>query len=446
MGQVIRLSLHTRHESAVGLGTLRQLTGMSPAEFAAAVANEAGEPVPMSVYMAYETDEPPPGAILSAARRVAARACPPDLARVGETAADAVSQQARPPQLDALTSPTLSEPAELFMGAAAESTADALLRAGHIGADVMPGLVQHVMQVARSYNSESRLTAFQHARATRDLAVKLTGRTSRPGELADLYVAIGEANALMASLAFDLGKWDACEPIARAATTYAELGGHASLHAWTFGLEATLAFWRGEGDRALHRIEAGLAIAPAGAPRVRLLCIAARAHAVRGDSDGAARVLNAAVTEREIAEGRRDELHDEVAGEFRFDDARAAACAGTAWLKLGNGDEAVRYTRRTLELHDQGRRPVSAGILNGARIDTAAALLLQSNLDEAAIYLEPVFTLAQDAGNVSLGGRLAYVRKLLKAERWASNPAANRLVEQVDGWLRNSRAIASGCQ
>lgn len=78
MGEVIRLNLRNgiRANPAMSLGTLRHLTGMSPDEFAAAIADEAGEPVPASVYMAYEDDEPPPppATILSAARRVAAHA------------------------------------------------------------------------------------------------------------------------------------------------------------------------------------------------------------------------------------------------------------------------------------------------------------------------------------------------------------------------------------
>jgi tetratricopeptide (TPR) repeat protein len=75
MGEVVYLNSRggVGDGTAVSLGTLRHLTGMSPDEFAAAVSDEAGEPVPTFVYMAYEDDEPPPATILSAARRVAAR-------------------------------------------------------------------------------------------------------------------------------------------------------------------------------------------------------------------------------------------------------------------------------------------------------------------------------------------------------------------------------------
>jgi hypothetical protein len=39
-------------------------------------------------------------------------------------------------------------------------------------------------------------------------ALKLANQTHRPGALSDLYVVTGQATALMASTAFDLGRWD----------------------------------------------------------------------------------------------------------------------------------------------------------------------------------------------------------------------------------------------
>ncbi len=301
---------------------------------------------------------------------------------------------------------------------------------------MFPELVQHIMQIARTYDSESRLTAFRQARSTRDLAVQLADRTRRPTELIDLYVALGETNALMASLAFDLGKWDASAPLARAATSYAEMAGHSSLQAWTLGLEATLSFWRGNGVEALDRISAGMVVAPVGAPRFRLLNIAARAHAVNGDLPSTCRVLEAAVVERDTADGSRDELNDVVGGEFRFDDARASACAGAAWLQLGVGEAALQHTLRTLQLHESGSGSTASGVVNGARIDTAAALLMQGDLQEADNYLRPVFELKPDSGNVSLGGRLKSVTNLLEEDRWSGqSAAAEELAADVRSWL-----------
>lgn len=342
----------------------------------------------------------------------------------------------------ALATPSGADMAEALISAASESSADALLRAGHLGAEAMPELVQHIMQVALSYNTDSRMTAFRHARATRDVAIRLADHTRRPNELADLYVTIGQANSLMASLAFDLGKWDATGPMARAAATYAEMAGHASLGAWALGLEATLAFWREDVSAALKCVDAGLAIAPRGAPRFRLHHIAARAHAVAGNAIGIRDELNAAAHDREIAEHRRDDLQDVVAGEFRFDDARAFACAGAAWLRVGDGEAAVEYTQRTLDAYETDSAIVPVGLLRGAEIDTGAALLLRGDLDDAEAHVTSALALPPDSGNVSLGGRLANVRQLLNAPAWKGNRAARDLADEVDHWLRRSYLAA----
>src|SRR3989442_7762808 len=48
-------------------------TGLAPRPFAAALGAGAGEPMPTSVYLAYEGDEEPPPSIVRAARRVVQR-------------------------------------------------------------------------------------------------------------------------------------------------------------------------------------------------------------------------------------------------------------------------------------------------------------------------------------------------------------------------------------
>jgi tetratricopeptide (TPR) repeat protein len=419
----------------------RQQTGLSRTEFAAALRQLLPWAPTPELISSWETDVPPPGDVVVAcdlvAHQVAAAGTPVEAAGYSGVPGSVPSTQVPNGLLQVGTAAMPSSDAEeMLMSAASESSADVLLRSGHVGREVMPELIQQIMDVARSYNSESRLVAFHHARITRDLAVALTQLTKRPSELSDLYVAAGEANALMASLAFDLGKWTAAEPLARAATAYADIAGHRSLNAWALGLEATLAFWRGDGQRALDRVDAGLVVAPVGMPRVRLLHIAARAHAVRGDRGETASALAAALSEREVAETRTDELDDQIAGEFRFDDARAAACAGAAWLQLGSGSEAVSCTRRTLEIHKQDADAVGLGVLSGARIDAAAALLLQGDLDEAAHHLEAALTLDPDAENVSLGSRLTRVRRLLETPMWRNDTTAGRLADLVHAWLR----------
>ena len=58
---------------------------------------------------------------------------------------------------------------------------------------------------ARCYSTRAPIEVFGAARRLRDVAQQLAERSRRPSELADLYVISGEANALMGSIAFDLG-------------------------------------------------------------------------------------------------------------------------------------------------------------------------------------------------------------------------------------------------
>ena len=303
--------------------------------------------------------------------------------------------------------------------------------------DLTPSpLLQEILDTAfgQLYDSESRLSAFRHALAMRDIATKLADSTRRPGELIDIYAALGQLNALMASLAFDLGNWNASAPMARAATSYAEMAGHTSLQAWTRGLEATLAFWEGDGHAALDRVEAGLAVAPNGAPRFRLLSIAARAHATLNDAVGVRTALAGAESARETMEGNRDELHDVVGGEFAFDDARAAACAAAAWLQVGDGENALRHTHQTFALHMSGFAPTSPAVLSGASVDGAAAFALDGDLSGVETYLRPVLKLDPDPANASLGGRLRTVARLLDGHVGEAD-RAKELAAEVNAWL-----------
>ena len=75
--------------------------------------------------------------------------------------------------------PPAATTSEWILLAAAESSADAVLRSGHVSADALPELIQHVMLIARNYDSESRLSAFRHALAMRNVATKLADSTHR---------------------------------------------------------------------------------------------------------------------------------------------------------------------------------------------------------------------------------------------------------------------------
>jgi transcriptional regulator with XRE-family HTH domain len=296
-------------------------------------------------------------------------------------------------------------------------------------------LWEETAEIARATN-RSAWEAFTAARRVRQLALKMIEQTRRPAALSDLYVIAGQATALMASTAFDLNRWDASPILARSALSYAALVGDPSLQAWTLGLAALLANWRNEPDTALSHFGHGIQLAPPGTPAARLRYIAARSHALLGDSSSVKGVLDQARRDQDDAERYRDPLGDEIGGEFAFGHARAEACAAAAWLDLGRGKEAKESAELALtELAALPPCRQSLSQIAGARIDLATACLIQRERDQAEEILGKVFTVPAPVRNVSLLGRLERTRKVLGSPNWSEDGTARQLSDAISGLL-----------
>lgn len=326
---------------------------------------------------------------------------------------------------------------EAMSAAVADAANDPILNGLRSDRESIDSLRTEATMIARAGNTKA-LDVFTAARRIREDARALARQTRRVTDLNDLYLIVGQTGALMASTAFDLGHWDTSAALARAAHQYAELAGHASLQAWTLGLNATLANWGNEPDMALAYFEQGLRIAPAGQPRLRLRYIASRSFALVEDPRSVREVLAAAQDDRAAAESQPDELSEEIGGEFAFGDARAAACAAASWLDLGNGEEAEQYALQALDSYRRlpaARRPYSQ--INGTTIDVATARLHMDDLDGARSALADVFELPAAKRNVSLSGRMSKAYKLVRA---SSDADAQRLASEIEEWQVSNSA------
>ncbi|MFI6331982.1 hypothetical protein ACIBBG_27195 [Micromonospora chersina] len=337
--------------------------------------------------------------------------------------------------------PSVSDSVADFVTYAADNVVnDPLLSEAALSLESVESLQEEMALLARA-GGMAAFDVFKTARRLRDEARALTERARRPGILADLYVVIGQGTSLMASTAFDLGHWNESAALARASTQYADIAGHASLKAWTYGLQMTLANWRNEPDAALAYFARGMRAAPAGEPRLRLRYIAARSHALLADSASVAEVLEVARRDRDDAEENPDDLSRSIGGEFAFGEARGAACAAAAWLDLRNGEEAARYARLAVASYEAlpaARRPYSQ--INGAQIDVAAAHLHMRDRDGAHAALAGVLELPPHKRNVSLTGRLSKVQGLLSTPPWGNDPEARQIAESVSAWLNETSA------
>jgi hypothetical protein len=171
---------------------------------------------------------------------------------------------------------------------------------------------------------------------------------------------------------------------------------------------------------------------------VRLRCIEARAWAHLADLTETTRAIQAAQDAREHAR-ERDDLHDGIAGEFGFDEARQARCNGSAYLELGAAEPAIGETRRAIQLlahlppeHRWFKVEVQA------HTDLSAAHLLNSELDGARQALVPVFAVPPELRIEGLTQRLGRVRTLLVRSPFRRSQEARQLGEHIEDFNANA--------
>jgi transcriptional regulator with XRE-family HTH domain len=311
-----------------------------------------------------------------------------------------------------------------------------------LAAETTTDLFEQVRYIARDYAGQHRWQTFTRARQLRDLAFDLSGRTRRPNDLADVYLLASMCSLLMSSAAFDLAHPSAAARLARAARTLAGVSGHTEAEAWGLGLLATLANWQNQPERALGHLEQALQGAASSVSLYRLNHIAARSHALLGNREATEHAMAQAVRHYP-GEGSGGLLQDEVGGEFRFDYARASACAGAAWLQIGDGVLAQRHLREALDAYEAvpiAQRPWAP--INGARVDLAAAFVLGGDLDGAREAMEPIFGLPDTQRISTIAGRLSTVQNQLRKPQHQRDALAQQLDDRISQWTHyQQRAI-----
>jgi hypothetical protein len=327
---------------------------------------------------------------------------------------------------------------DVVMAAADESAERA---AADSGRRVSQASVEHVrfevVRLANRYSSVPPLEFLAETRRVRDQAYRLSKRTSRPGQLADLQVATGAACGLMAVASFDLAIWAAAIEQAHAAFLYAESADHRGLQAWAAGFQGLIAYWNGRPREAVEAIGSGLDVAPEGTARARLHSISARAWAHLGARDQAREALAAADRERDrIGDSGTDELHDEIGGEFGWGPARQAMCSASALLLVGDADAAAIRAADAIRLH--GSDKTGSLVDMTARVDLAQAELARGQLDAAQDALRPVWLLAPPHRRYSLVRRLEGVAAALAGPRYLDARDAAELAGQITAFAAQS--------
>ena len=327
---------------------------------------------------------------------------------------------------------------DVVMAAADESAEQAASDAGRrVPQASVEQLRSEVVRLASRYSSVPPLEFLAETRQVRDQAYRLSRRTSRPGQLADLQVAVGAACGLMAVASFDLAIWTAAIEQAHAAFVYAESADHRGLQAWAAGFQGLIAYWNGRPREAVEAISSGLDVAPEGTARARLHSISARAWAHLGAQDQARDALAAADHERDrIGDAGAEELHDEIGGEFGWGPARQAMCSASALLLIGDADAAAIRAAEAIRLH--GSDKTGSLVDMTARVDLAHAELARGQLDAAQDALRPVWLLAPPHRRYSLVRRLEGVGGALAQPQYLNAREATELAGQISAFAAQS--------
>ncbi len=126
-------------------------------------------------------------------------------------------------------------------------------------------------------------------------------------------------------------------------------------------------------------------------------------------------------------------MHDEIGGEFAFDDARTAMSNATTCLLLRDGLRAEEYAESALDtlstLPTEEQPIVVAGL---AAVDLARARLLRDEIEGAQEALTRVFQVPPHWRSSGLMERLAAARIELTRPGISTSPAALSLAEQIE--------------
>ena len=296
--------------------------------------------------------------------------------------------------------------------------------------DIGPAAVEQftadVVRLARAYVSAPAFPLFAAMRRLLAQIQAAIERRTYPAQARDLNLLAGALCGLMANASMDLGSHEAADDLARAAWTYGRTIDHDPLIGWARGTQALAAIGDDRYLDAVRHAEDGLIHASAGAGAVRLHAIRARALSAHGDRTQAQAAIAAA--ERARDDVHRDELHDGIAGEFAFSNAKLCYYEALTLVEGNDPTKAEDAADGAITLYQNGpatARSYGCEIL--ARAQLARAQLMNKKLEDAAETLRGVLAVGSQMHIHSLAHQLETCRQLLVATEYRSSGIARQL-------------------
>ncbi|WP_326697634.1 hypothetical protein OG909_09975 [Streptomyces sp. NBC_01754] len=329
--------------------------------------------------------------------------------------------------------PPVLDESELLMTARDAASHAGEAAALHLDEMTLDQLHDDLVQLARTYGQTIPGEVYRNATNLLNQAQVLLERTRSPEQHTRLYYAAAQASAMLAAVSFDLGASVPAVTFARSSAQYGKTIGNGPVQAYAYGMMAFLAFWDGRPGEAVRLAKTGQQFGGLGdTARRRLYSIEARAHGHLRHDDQAERAIREALDQ---SSGRRDELHDDIGGEFAFDAARTAMSNATTCLLLRNAEGAEEFAARALSLMrarpaDEQSIPVSGP----AAVDLARARLLRNQVEGAQEALTTVFQVPPNWRGSGLLERLTAARIELTRPEFRDAPAALELADQIEAF------------
>jgi hypothetical protein len=406
--------------SAIGMAALRLVTGMDAEEFAAALCNELGWPVPLFAYREWEREgsDPAPREVLEAARNVALR--------------------------NPLGARKTSIDRRHFLRSVGGFSA--LVASGFPGGPRALGGMLNVADTDRSWRAspetatdlETLVASYRHAYAGTSavpellpgtiglmhLLIDLGKRDQWPGDSARLASLVGQT-ALLAGLLHLMGPRDLVAGKAHysVALTAAREADDWDLASYVMG---SLAF-HAHSTRRLADAQTIIGAAwdlasRQAAPRTRAWAasLASELHARSGDALRSSRMLD-------VAFGAMAKTQEAPSwkGVGWFDEARLLAYHGGNLLILGKHSEAEDLLRRSLRHLD----PLRVKHRSTTSADLAMSLAQRGEVDESCAYASQALSLATSISHRESVDRVRGVH--FRLLQWRTHPSVRQLAEQL---------------
>ncbi|WP_258038042.1 MULTISPECIES: hypothetical protein [unclassified Streptomyces] len=296
-----------------------------------------------------------------------------------------------------------------------------------------------IVSLAREYSRTSPFEVYRRAKELLSIAQSMLERTQVPRQRERGYLAAGQSAAMLSAICFDLGSLPAAVSLSRTAALYGQVIEHGPLQAYAHGALAFLSYWGGRPAEAVRLIRTAQQFGGLGdTAMTRLFVIEGRAHGHLGDHAAAQRAIRNTL---EQGSGSRDELHDDVGGEFGFPSDRVAMSNATTYLLLRDADGAEEAAEQALQLLDakpENQRPLL--ISTQTYVDLARARLLRGELDGVQAALEPAFSVPAEWRGAGTLERMAAVRAGLAHADFRAATEAIELGERIEDFTAAASA------